>query len=160
MRDISIRRAEAKDAERLNAALSHLSRDIGDDHGATGALLRQAGFGENPVFRALLAEQGGQVVGAALFSPAFSTVMASTGVYVSDLWVSETMRGLGLGRRLLRAVAQDAGSVWNARYLKLAVYDDNPSGRAFYDRLGFAPTEGETTLSLGRAAFDALKGLT
>lgn len=53
-----------------------------------------------------------------------------------------------------------AGSVWNARYLKLAVYDDNPSGRAFYDRLGFAPTEGETTLSLGRAAFDALKGLT
>lgn len=160
MGDISIRRAEAKDAERLNAALWHLSRDIGDDHGATGALLRQAGFGENPVFRALLAEQGGQAVGAALFSPAFSTVMASTGVYVSDLWVSDTMRGLGLGRRLLRAVAQDAGSVWNAHYLKLAVYDDNPGARAFYDRLGFSLTEGETTLSLNRAAFDALKGLT
>jgi ribosomal protein S18 acetylase RimI-like enzyme len=158
MGDISIRRAEASDAERLNAALAHLSRDIGDNHGATVALLREAGFGENPAFRAMLAELGGQVVGATLFSPAFSTVMASTGVYISDLWVSDAMRGQGLGRRLLQAVAQDAGSVWNARYLKLAVYDDSSGARAFYERLGFAPSAGETIMLLNRAGFDALKG--
>ncbi|GAB4347320.1 MAG: GNAT family N-acetyltransferase [Oricola sp.] len=157
MGDITIRQARMEDAERLNAALRHLSRDIGDDHGATAAMLREAGFGANPAFRALLAEADGDVVGATLYSPVFSTVRAGAGVYVSDLWVLEAMRGTGLGRRLLTAVAADAEMVWNACFLKLAVYDDNRQARAFYDRLGFADSPDETILVLDRAGLAALK---
>lgn len=155
---ITIRRAVAEDMEQLNEALRHLSGEIGDEHGGTAGLLRKAGFGDNPAFRALLAEAGGQVVGAALYSPVFSTVMASAGVYVSDLWVADTARGQGLGKRLLSAVAEDAGAVWNAGYLKLAVYDDNDGARAFYDRLGFAPMADETIMLLDRSGFESLKG--
>jgi ribosomal protein S18 acetylase RimI-like enzyme len=84
--------------------------------------------------------------------------MASAGVYVSDLWVADTARGQGLGKRLLSAVAEDAGTVWNAGYLKLAVYDDNDGARAFYDRLGFAPMADETIMLLDRSGFETLKG--
>lgn len=157
MDDITIRQAGAEDAERLNAALRHLSRDIGDEHGATADMLARAGFGANPAFRAQLAEADGKVVGAALYSPVFSTVRAGAGVYVSDLWVSEAVRGKGLGRRLLQAVADDADRVWKAQFLKLVVYDDNPQARGFYDRLGFAASQGETILTLDQPGLAALK---
>lgn len=157
MTAITIRLAGAGDAERLNRALAHLSGEIGDDHGGNATLLREAGFGDNPAFRALLAEAGQDVVGAALYSPVFSTVRAGAGVYVSDLWVSADARGQGLGKRLLRAVAEDAGAVWKARFLKLAVYDDNAGARAFYDRLGFAAATGETILTLDDRGLTALK---
>ena len=157
MDDITIRRAEAEDVGRLNEALAHLSGEIGDEHGGTAGLLAKAGFGDNPAFRALLAEADGAVVGAALYSPVFSTVRAGAGVYVSDLWVSEVVRGTGLGKRLLRAVAFDAEAVWNARFLKLVVYDDNDAARGFYDRLGFTASAGETTLTLDDHGLTALK---
>ena len=157
MDTIAIRQAGADDAERLNTALRHLSRAIGDEHGADPDMLREAGFGSNPAFRALLAEADREVIGAALYSPVFSTVRAGAGVYVSDLWVSEAARGQGLGRKLLQAVAGGAAKVWNARFLKLVVYDDNPDARAFYDRLGFSASQGETILTLDETGLAALK---
>jgi ribosomal protein S18 acetylase RimI-like enzyme len=157
MTAITIRNAVAEDTERLNMALRHLSEHIGDTHAATPDLLREAGFGTNPSFRGQLAEADGTVVGAALYSPVFSTVRAGAGVYVSDLWVAPSARGQGLGRRLLNAIADDAATVWSVRFLKLVVYDDNAEARAFYDRLGFSAAQGETTLTLGEAGLTALK---
>lgn len=156
MADITIRLAEEDDMERLDTALRHLSEAIGDPHGATPGQLREAGFGTHSTFRAQLAEAGDAVVGAALYSPVFSTVRAGAGVYVSDLWVAETVRGAGLGQRLLAAVARDAATVWGAVYLKLVVYDDNARARAFYDRLGFTASRDETTLALDAAGFASL----
>lgn len=158
MTDITIRFAEADDMERLDTALRQLSEAIGDPHGATPDQLCEAGFGTHPAFRAQLAETRDTVVGAALYSPVFSTVRAGAGVYVSDLWVSASMRGAGLGQRLLAAVARDAAAIWGAEFLKLVVYDDNDRARAFYDRLGFTASRGETTLALDTAGFAALAG--
>ena len=103
-----------------------------------------------------VAEADGAVVGAVVFSPFFSTVRGGAGAYVSDLWVSEATRGSGLGRRLLAAARDAAGAEWGARFLKLAVYLDNPRARAFYIRLGFAPHDGEVYLTLGGPALAAL----
>lgn len=157
MAEIAIRRADAVDMARLNEALRRLSDDIGDAHAGTAELLEQAGFGDHPAFRALLAESGGEIVGAALYSPVFSTVRAGAGAYVSDLWIAPQARGRGLGRRLLAAVADDAVTVWDAVFLKLAVYDDNEGARAFYDRLGFAASSGETTMTLDNKGLAALR---
>lgn len=157
MAEITIRRAGANDVERLNDALRRLSDDIGDSHGGTPELLIQAGFGDHPAFRALLAEAGPEIVGAALYSPVFSTVRAGAGAYVSDLWTAAEARGQGLGPRLLAAVAEDAGQVWGATFLKLAVYDDNRRARAFYDRLGFSAAKGETTLTIDKESLAALR---
>jgi len=156
---ISIRPAQIADADRLNAALKRLSADIGDDHGASAADLVRHGFGPSTAFRALLAEQAGEVVGVIVCSPVFSTVRASAGLYVSDLWVSGEVRGSGLGKRLLSAALRAMPEDWTVGFLKLAVYDDNPAARAFYDRLGFCHDPRETYLSLSGPSLDALKDM-
>ncbi|MGX1307581.1 ribosomal protein S18 acetylase RimI-like enzyme [Amorphus suaedae] len=156
MSDITIRLAEANDTGQLDTALRHLSEAIGDPHGATPEQLREAGFGTHPAFRAQIAEAGCSVVGIALYSPVFSTVRAGAGLYVSDLWVATSVRGAGLGQRLLAAAARDAEAVWGAKFLKLVVYDGNSRARTFYDRLGFIAASGETTLTLDAAGFASL----
>lgn len=67
--------------------------------------LAQDGFGENPRFRALIAEWGGQAAAYALFFGYFST-WAGRGLYLEDLFVREPFRGKGIGKALLAAVAR------------------------------------------------------
>ncbi len=155
----AIRRATVGDAARLNAALRELSRSMGDAHRASDADIARAGFGPVPAFHALIAEQAdGSTCGVALFSPVYSTVRGKAGAYVSDLWVAEAARGQGLGARLLAQVLAQGGRDWGAAFLRLAVYDDNPRARDFYERLGFGAHADETYLTLDGPALDALKG--
>jgi uncharacterized protein (DUF849 family) len=95
-------------------------------------------------------------LGAALFSPVFSTVRGGAGAYVSDLWVAPEARGQALGTALLAAVAERTRSDWNASFIKLISYSDNDEALRFYARLGFAPLRGETGLTLSGAPLAAL----
>ncbi len=151
-----IRPATEDDLARLDAALRALSADLGDRHRATAEGLRAAGFGASPAFRAMLALDGETTIGAAVFSPLYSTTRGFPGAYVSDLWVAAPARGTGLGARLLAAVRDEARALWGAGFLRLAVYEDNPRAVAFYERLGFAPRAGETSMILEGHALDRI----
>ncbi|MBK0328512.1 GNAT family N-acetyltransferase [Rhodobacteraceae bacterium F11138] len=151
------RLAERSDAVQLNAALKQLSDHLGDDHRAEAQDLERAGWAQNPVFRAMLAETD-QLVGAALYMPIFSTRIGEPGTYVSDLWIAPDQRGRNLGVGLLRAVLQDAATVWGADYIKLDVDACNPNARRFYERLGFLPSTDQTSMILGQSGCAALKG--
>lgn len=158
MTKVHFRIAERHDAGRLNTALATLSADLGDVHRATEAGLVAAGWGAHPAFRAQLAETGGAVVGAALYSAVYSTSRGGAVVYVSDLWIAPAQRGTGLGRQMLREVLRDAAQAWDVRWMKLAVYDTSPAARRFYDRLGFHPARGITEMHLDEAGCAALGG--
>lgn len=157
---VTIRQAERADAERLDAALAALAKDLGDPYRATPAGLARAGWGQVPAFRAQLAEDGAVLAGLALYSPGLSTVRGGPGVNVSDLWVAPAHRSGGLGRLLLAAAFADAARLWGACFLRLQVYDRTPEARRFYDRLGFVPSTGHTDLILDEAGCVALKGET
>jgi len=157
MDTIPIRHAAPEDAERLNTGLAALSATLGDAHRVDASVLARACFGETPAAHALLAEDGKDLAGVALFSPVVSTARGGAGVYVSDLWVAEAARGRGVGARLLAAVAGRADSLWGARFLKLAVYHTSPRARAFYDGLGFHAATDETVMTLDGAPFAALR---
>ena len=58
--------------------------------------IREQGFGADPAFEALIAEQDGAAVGLCLFFESFSSWDGRRGVYVQDIYISETARGLGL----------------------------------------------------------------
>jgi GNAT superfamily N-acetyltransferase len=65
------------------------------------------GFGENPRFRAFIAEWDGQTAGYALFWGYYST-WAGRGMFLEDLFVREAFRRHGIGKALLAAVARVA----------------------------------------------------
>ncbi|MCB2109643.1 MAG: GNAT family N-acetyltransferase [Defluviimonas sp.] len=154
----TIRTARRTDVALLSAALRALSVDLGDRHAASDADIAAAGFGARPVFRAQIAVSAGQPVGAAVYSPIYSTTRARPGVYVSDLWVAAAARGGGLGAKLLAAVRDDARARWGAGFVRLVVYADNPRALGFYTRLGFALRSDEAGMLLEGAALERLGG--
>jgi len=158
MPEAVIRDAHPQDAARLNDGLAALSADLGDDHPMTAATLARLCFGAAPAAHGLIAEDGGTLLGVALYSPVVSTSRGGAGVFLADLWVSEDARGRGLGPRLIGAVARRAEERWGAVFLRLAVYHTSPRARAFYDRLGFAPALDQTVMTLAGPAFAAVKG--
>jgi GNAT superfamily N-acetyltransferase len=67
--------------------------------------LARDGFGQQPKFRALIAEWEGQTAGYALFFGFYSTWEGRPGLFLEDLFVREAFRGKGIGRALLAKVA-------------------------------------------------------
>jgi GNAT superfamily N-acetyltransferase len=92
------------------------------------------GFGENPIFGTIVSEVDGVVVGMALYYFRYSTWKGKR-LYLEDLIVSETMRGRGLGEKLLEATIEQArktactGLMWQ-------VLDWNEPAINFYKKFG------------------------
>jgi ribosomal protein S18 acetylase RimI-like enzyme len=141
----------------LDAALRHLSQDLGDQHAADPDRLAAAVCGPDSVCLAVLAIRDGEPVGALLASPIFSTVRGGAGLFVTDLWVAASAHRTGLARRLLAAALHEAAYRNAAHFVKLAVYDDNPGARAAYEKLGFIVQATETNMTLIGTALETLK---
>ncbi|MFN5223738.1 MAG: GNAT family N-acetyltransferase [Bacteroidota bacterium] len=90
------------------------------------------GFGPDPAYRLLVAELDGKVVGMAIYFIKYST-WKGKGVYLDDIVVTESMRGQGIGAKLLKAVMQDAVSL-HAKQMHWQVLDWNEPAIRFYKR--------------------------
>ncbi len=120
------------------AEYEHLEHELK----ATTEQLSEALFGAKPAAEALIAERpshGGasepEAVGYALFFPTFSSFLASTGVWLEDLFVRLPHRGEGVGRALLSAVAALVKERGGER-LEWAALDWNEPALGFYRRIG------------------------
>lgn len=96
--------------------------------------LRRDGFGPDPKFRAILAEQDGQPAGYAVFFTQYST-WTGAGLFLEDLFVRPSFRGRGIGKALLGKVAEIARKE-GYRTIKLDVLDWNEPAIRFYKSLG------------------------
>ena len=92
------------------------------------------GFEDNPIFGTIVSEVEGEIVGMALYYFRYSTWKGKR-LYLEDLIVSETMRGRGLGEKLLESVIEKArqtactGLMWQ-------VLDWNEPAINFYKKFG------------------------
>lgn len=92
------------------------------------------GFGNNPIFGTIVLEVESEIVGMALYYFRYSTWKGKR-LYLEDLIVSETMRGRGLGEKLLESVIEKArqtactGLMWQ-------VLDWNEPAINFYKKFG------------------------
>lgn len=102
---------------------------------ATEADLLRDGFGPQPFFWCLIAEQNGTPAGFALCFYSYSTWLGRPGVYLEDLFVLPEMRGLGIGKALLRRVAAIAVEKDCPR-LGWEVLDWNTPAIDFYAAMG------------------------
>lgn len=122
---------------------------------ATDDLLRASLFGPRPYAEVVIAEREGEPVGFALFFHNFSTFLARPGIYLEDLYVRPEHRGHGIGRALLRHLAQLAVERECGR-LEWSVLDWNEDAIGFYRKLGARPQDEWTVY---RVTGDALTQL-
>ena len=111
-------------------------------------------FGPTPTAEAIIAEAGGEVVGMALYFTNFSTWSGRNGLYLEDLYVRPEARGTGLGKALLRHLAQIAVARGCAR-VEWSVLDWNEPAIAFYGSLGAKPMSEWTVYRLDGDALAA-----
>jgi GNAT superfamily N-acetyltransferase len=124
---------------------------------ATEEKLRATLFGQNPAAEVLIARFDGVPVGFALFFHSYSTFLAQRGIYLEDLFVDPSVRGKGVGFRLLSelarlAVERDCGR------LEWAVLDWNDLAIDFYRRIGATAMDDWTTFRLAGDSLNSLAG--
>ena len=154
--EVKLRKATADDVpviRRLVKALAEYQRQ-GAQVSASEETLKRDGFGPDPQFECILAEIDGDAVGLAIFHPTYSTWDSSKGLFINDLFVSEVVRGQGVGMKLVQEVAAIVKSR-NCQHLELNVVHANPA-RNFYDRFGFVHVDDLLTYRLPGERLDGL----
>ncbi len=104
-------------------------------------------FGDSPALFGHVAEVGGEVVGMALWFLNFSTWRGTHGIYLEDLYVQPRHRGSGLGRELLRTLAELCVQRGYSR-LEWWVLDWNTPSIEFYEAAGAVPMDDWTVFRL------------
>jgi ribosomal protein S18 acetylase RimI-like enzyme len=135
--NLRIRAATEQDCEAIHHLLQTLAAAVGETDKLISEPrhIREYGFSDAPLFQALLAEKDGQAIGLCLYFYTFSTWLGTPGVYVQDLVIDPSARGLGIGRSLLAETAA-IGRNRGANHLRLIVYDDNTEAQQFYEKIG------------------------
>ena len=92
-------------------------------------------FSGSPVAGCFVAETAVTIVGYAIFYRTFSTFLGRPGLWLEDLYVTPEMRGRGLGKALLRRLAEETVNNKHGR-LEWAVLDWNQPAIDFYQAIG------------------------
>lgn len=156
---LKIRKAAKGDAPLILQFIRELAvyEKLADAVVASDADIDRALFGDNAKAFALVAEWNGEPCGFALYFFNFSTFVGKHGVYLEDLFVRESHRGLGIGKALLARLARIAKENDCGR-LEWSVLDWNAPSIAFYKSLGAAPMDEWTIFRMTGAALDRLAG--
>jgi GNAT superfamily N-acetyltransferase len=126
-----------------------------DQVSATEEQLRGALFGPRPYAEVLLARDGAEVAGFALFFHNFSTFLAKPGIYLEDLYVRPKYRGNGYGAALLARLAALAVQRGCGR-LEWSVLNWNQRAIDFYRSLGAQPLDEWTMYRVTGEALERL----
>lgn len=116
---ITIRVAEREDCPRLLELINELAlyEKAPEEVTVTIDEFMDAGFGENKVWKAFVAEDNNKIIGFALYYTRYSTWKGCR-LYLEDFIVTEEYRGKGAGKLLFETVIKEAkdknynGMVW------------------------------------------------
>ncbi len=108
-----------------------------------------------PRFRAVIADWNGEAAGFALFFPSYSTWVGHHGIRLEDLYVTPALRGHGIGKALLRHLAQIAVAEGCTR-LEWDVLTWNTPAIAVYKRIGGTTQEDWRIMRLSGEALQTL----
>ncbi len=108
-----------------------------------------------PRFRSLMGEWNGQPAGFALFFESYSTWVGHHGIRLEDIYVTPELRGHGIGKALLAALARVALDEGCTR-LEWDVLTWNEPALNFYRRIGATVQEEWRIMRVSGEALQAL----
>jgi GNAT superfamily N-acetyltransferase len=153
-----IRTATPGDIPVIHSLIRELAayEKVPDEARATPEQLSEALFGERPAaFAHVAQDDGGEVVGWALWFLSFSTWRGVHGIYLEDLYVRPEARGAGHGKALLTELARICVQRGYER-LEWSVLDWNRPAIDFYETLGARPQDEWTMYRLTDGALAEL----
>lgn len=155
---VRVRRAVSADGARilaLDRELAHFEK-LTPPNDEEGRRLLAWIFVEKRL-EALVAEDGGEVVGMALFYEGLGTFRAKPFLYLEDLVVSGGARSRRVGEALMAALAREVVARGALR-LEWSVLDWNGRAISFYERLGARHTTEWVKYSLEGEELERLAG--
>lgn len=134
--NIQVRKGTPEDVPQVFKLVQELAvyEKAADQVSNTPEQMLEDGFGPNPIYGLLVAEADGKIVGISMYYTRYSTWKGKR-LYLEDLIVTESMRGYGLGKKLLDATIAEArdtqctGVMWQ-------VLDWNEPAIKFYESYG------------------------
>lgn len=117
--------------------------------------LYDALFGENGFVECQVATSDEKVIAYALYFLNFSSFRGQTGVYLEDIYITESFRKYGIGELMLRQIAR-AGKENGAVRMDFLVLDWNTSAINFYKKHGAIMDEFERHFKFTDEAFQKL----
>jgi len=153
---ILIRTAVKEDCSSLLELIQELAEYEKAPNEVTVSLeeFQEAGFGDNPVWKAFVAEVDGIIQGFGLYYIRYSTWKGCR-MYLEDLLVTEKMRGNGLGKLIFDRLIEEAkekgfkGITWQ-------VLDWNDPAINFYEKYNADFNSGWINVSLSKDQIDEL----
>jgi GNAT superfamily N-acetyltransferase len=154
---VAIRRAEAADVPLILGFIRGLAEfeRLSHEVEATEERLRSTLFPASgpPAAECILAFDGAEAVGFALYFATYSTFLAKPGLYLEDLFVLPGRRGRGIGRALFLHLARAAAARGCGRF-EWSVLDWNERAIGFYQAMGAILLNEWTTCRLAGPALD------
>lgn len=151
-----VRLARSGDAPRIAVMASELALLTTGRPGLLSAAAVRRDLIGNPDLHCRVADRAGEAIGYVLWSAAYDSAYAARGVYLSDLYVMESHRRMGVARTLMAEVARcceaDGG-----RFIWWVVTPGNAAAEHFYDGLG-ATTDRVNARAVFEAPFKVLVG--
>ena len=117
--------------------------------------LRVALFGDAPTVFAHVADEGGRILGMAIWFLNFSTWTGRNGIFLEDLYVRPEERTRGIGRALIATLASIAHQLGYGR-IEWSVLDWNEPAHRLYRSLGATPMDEWTGYRLSGSEIAAL----
>ncbi|ATQ41764.1 GNAT family N-acetyltransferase [Caulobacter mirabilis] len=142
MSQVTLRRAVAADAPAIFKFVMDLAihHEHADEVETTLADIEREFFGPTPHAYCELAELDGELLGFTTWFYSFSSWTGRRGIYLEDLFVTDSARGTGAGRLLMADLARRCVAEKLPR-IEWAVIPENEGGMAFYSKLGAAPQD-------------------
>jgi GNAT superfamily N-acetyltransferase len=135
--DFCLRSPTPDDVPAIFALIQALAEYENLTHAVTGTVeaLKLDLFSDRPKIEAVVAEVDTQIVGFALFFQNYSTFLTKSGIYLEDIFVLPEYRGAGIGKALLKYLANLAIDRGCGR-LEWSVLDWNQPAISFYEAIG------------------------
>lgn len=137
---IKIKKAKKGDFERILDLIKELAafeKLEGPDKMAAKRLLKDT-FGKKPLINMLVAKEGKEILGYAIYFESYSSFLAKKTLFLEDIFITQSRRNTGIGKLFFDKLIEIANDRGCGR-VEWAVLDWNIDAIAFYNKIGATP---------------------
>ena len=140
MAKIKIRKAKKQDFKNVVDLINELAKfeKLPPPDSSAVKRLKDDAFGENPMFKILVAESENGIAGYAFYFFTYSSFRARKTLYLEDIFITESMRRSGIGKLFFQELLKISKKQKCGR-MEWCVLDWNTNAINFYNKHGAEP---------------------